>query len=91
VLYGCETWSLTFEEEHRLRFFEKRVLRKISGLKREEDRSWRKLRNDELHSLYFSLDIVRVIKIKEDEVGGTCGTHGGGERCLQGFDREARR
>jgi hypothetical protein len=28
--------------------------------------------------------------MKEDEVGGTCGTHGGGERCLQGFDREAR-
>jgi hypothetical protein len=29
--------------------------------------------------------------MKEDEVGGTCGTHGGGERCLQGFDWEARR
>jgi hypothetical protein len=29
--------------------------------------------------------------MKEDGVGGTCGTHGGGERCLQGFGREARR
>jgi hypothetical protein len=38
------------------------VLRKIFGLKREEDGSWRKLRNDELHNLYSSLNIVRVIK-----------------------------
>jgi hypothetical protein len=62
VLYGCETWSLTLREEHRLRVFEKRVLRRIFGPKREEDRSWRKLHNDELHSLYSSLNIVRVIK-----------------------------
>jgi hypothetical protein len=49
-------------EEHRLRVFEKSVLRKIFGPKREEDRSWRKLHNDELHNLYSSLNIVRVIK-----------------------------
>jgi hypothetical protein len=64
VLYGCKTWSLTLGEEHRLRVFEKRVLRKISGPKREEDGSWRKLHNDELHSLYSSLNIVRVIKAR---------------------------
>jgi hypothetical protein len=40
VLYGCETWSLTLGEEHRLRVFENRVLRKIFGPKREEDGSW---------------------------------------------------
>jgi hypothetical protein len=62
VMYGCETWSLTLEEEHRLRVFENRVLRKIFGPKRQEDRSWRKLHNDELHNLYSSLNIVRVIK-----------------------------
>jgi hypothetical protein len=62
VLYGCETWSLTFGEEHRLRVFENRVLRKIFGPKREEDGSWRKLHNDELHDLYSSPNIVRVIK-----------------------------
>jgi hypothetical protein len=56
VLYGCETWSLTLEEEHRLRDFENRVLRKIFGPKRE-----RELHNDELHSLYSSPNIVRVI------------------------------
>jgi hypothetical protein len=38
------------------------VLRKIFGPKREEDGSWRKLRNGELHSPYSSLNIVRVIK-----------------------------
>jgi hypothetical protein len=62
VLYGCETWSLTLGEKHRLRVFENRVLRKIFGPKREEDGSWRKLHNDELHCLYSSLNIVRVIK-----------------------------
>jgi hypothetical protein len=49
-------------EEHRLRVFENRVLRKIFGPKRESDGLWRKLRNDELHSLYPSPNIVRVIK-----------------------------
>ena len=36
VLYGCETWSLTLKEEHRLRVFENKVLRKIFGAKRCE-------------------------------------------------------
>jgi hypothetical protein len=62
VLYGCETWSLTLREEHRLRVYENRVLRKIFGPKREEDGSWRKLHNVELHDLYSSPNIVRVIK-----------------------------
>jgi hypothetical protein len=35
-LYGCETWSLTLKEEHRLRVFEKKVLRRIFGAKRDE-------------------------------------------------------
>jgi hypothetical protein len=62
VLYGCETWSLTLREEHRLRVFENRVLRRIFGPKREEDVSLRKLHKDELHSMYSSPNIVRVIK-----------------------------
>jgi hypothetical protein len=61
LLYGCETWFLTLREEHRLRIFENRVLR-IFEFKREEDGSWRKLQNDELHSLYSSPNIFRVIK-----------------------------
>jgi DNA-binding transcriptional regulator PaaX len=49
-------------EEYRPRVFEKSALRVISGPKREEDGLWRKLHNDELHGLYFSPNIVRVIK-----------------------------
>jgi hypothetical protein len=49
-------------EEHRLRVFENRVLRRIFGPKREEDGSWRKLHNDELHDLYSLPNIVMVIK-----------------------------
>jgi hypothetical protein len=62
VLYGCDTWSLTLKEEHRLRVSENGLLRRIFGPRREEDRSWRKLHNDELRSLYSSLNIVRVIE-----------------------------
>jgi hypothetical protein len=62
VLYGCETWSLTFGEEHRLTVFEKRMLRRIFGLISEEDGSWSKLHNDEIHSLYSSPNILKVIK-----------------------------
>jgi hypothetical protein len=49
-------------EEHRLRVSENRVLRTAFGPKREEHRSWRKLHNGELHSLYSSPNIVRMIK-----------------------------
>jgi hypothetical protein len=64
ALHGCKTWTLTLGEEHRLRVFENRVLRKISGSKTEEDGSWRKVHNDELHDLYSSPNIVRVIKLR---------------------------
>ena len=50
-------------EERRLRVFEKRVLRKIFGPKRDEvTKEWRKLHNEELNDLYCSPNIVRVIK-----------------------------
>jgi hypothetical protein len=62
VLYGCETWSLTLREVHRLRVYENRVLRRIFGPKSEEDRSSIKLHNNELHNLYSSPNIVKVIK-----------------------------
>jgi hypothetical protein len=52
-------------EEHRLRVFGNRVLRKIFGPKREEDGSWRKLHSDEFHSLCSSPNIVRVIKSRK--------------------------
>jgi hypothetical protein len=63
VLYGCETWSLTLREEHRLSVFENRVLRRIFGPKRDEVKGgWRKLHNEELHSLYSSPSIITMIK-----------------------------
>ena len=50
VLYGCETWSLTLKEESRLRVFEKKVLKKIFGPKRDEvTGKWRKLHKEELN------------------------------------------
>jgi hypothetical protein len=62
-LYGCETWSVTLREEHRLRVFENRVLRRIFGPKTDEvTGEWRRLHNEELNDLYSSLNIIRVIK-----------------------------
>jgi hypothetical protein len=58
VLYGCETWSLTLREEHRLR-----ILRRTFGPKRDEETGgWRKLHNEELHNLYSSPSIIRMLK-----------------------------
>jgi hypothetical protein len=63
VLFGCVTWYLTLREEHRLRVFENRVLRRIFGPKRNEvTGEWRKLHNEELRNLYSSPSIIRIIK-----------------------------
>jgi hypothetical protein len=63
VVYGCETWSLTLREEHRLRLFENRVLRRIYGPKRDQvTGEWRKLHNEELRDLYSSRNTIRIIK-----------------------------
>jgi hypothetical protein len=63
VLYGCETWSLTLRREHKLRVFENRVLRKIFGPKRDGVAGgWRKLHNEELHDLYSSPSIIKILK-----------------------------
>jgi hypothetical protein len=63
ALYGCETLSLTLRDERRVRVFEKRVLKRIFGPKRDEvTGEWRKLHNEELNVLYCSPNIVRVIK-----------------------------
>jgi hypothetical protein len=80
VLYGCETWSLTLREEHRLRMFENRVLRRIFGPKRDKvTGEWRKLHNEELHNLYSSPDIIRQVKSRQMRWAGHV-AHMGEER-----------
>jgi hypothetical protein len=65
VLYGCETWSLVLREEHRLRMFENRVLRRVFASKRDEvTGEWRILYNEELHDLYSSSSIIRIMKAR---------------------------
>jgi hypothetical protein len=62
-LYGCENWSLTPREEHRLRVFENRVLRRKFWPKRDGvTGEWRRLYNEERNNLYSSPNIIRVIK-----------------------------
>jgi hypothetical protein len=84
VLYVCETWSLTLWEKHRLGVFENKVLKGIFGPKREEDKSWRKLHSDELHDLYSSPNIVRVIKSRRMRWAGHVARMERGE-VLTGF------
>jgi hypothetical protein len=63
ILYGCETWSLTLREEHRLGVFENKVLRRIFGPKRDEvTGGWRKMHNEELRDMYSSPSIIRIIE-----------------------------
>jgi hypothetical protein len=81
VLYGCETWSLTLREEQSLRVFEKRVLRRIFGPKRDEATGeWRRLHNKELNDLYSSPNITWVIKLRRMTWVGHV-AHMGEKRC----------
>jgi hypothetical protein len=90
VLYGCETWSLTLREEHRIRAFENRVLRIIFGPKRDEvTGEWRKLHNEEVHNVYSSPNIIRQIKSRRIRWEGHVTRMR--EECVQGFDGKSRR
>jgi hypothetical protein len=63
VFCGCETWSATLREEHRLRVFENRILRRIFGPKAKEvTGEWRKLHSEELYILYSPPNIILQIK-----------------------------
>jgi hypothetical protein len=73
VLYGCETWSLTLKEERRLRVFENRDM--VTG-------ECRKLHNEELHDLYSSPNIVRVIKSRRMRWAGHVARMGRRDSCI---------
>jgi hypothetical protein len=80
VLYGCETWSLTLREEHRLRVFEKSLLTKMFGPKGDEATGgWRKLHNEQLHDC--SPSIIRMIKPRRMRWAGMW-HDGGEEECV---------
>jgi hypothetical protein len=81
VLYGCENWPLTLREEYRLGVFENRVLRRIFGPRRDEvTGGLRKLHNEELHNLYSSPSIIRIIKSRRMRWAGHVARMGGEER-----------
>jgi hypothetical protein len=84
----CETWPLTLKEEHRLRVYENRVLRRMFGRKGEEvSGGCRRQHNEALRNLYASPHIIRVIKSRRmrwvDHVA--CN---GGEKCIRNFGRK---
>jgi hypothetical protein len=90
ILYWCETVFLTLREEHRLRVFENRVLRRIFGPKRDAvTRGWRKVHNEELHGLYSSPSIFKVIKARKMRWAGHVARMGKVRGCIQHFGLEA--
>jgi hypothetical protein len=89
VLYGCETRSLTLREECRLRVFENRVLRTVSGPKKDKViGEWRKLPNKELNDLYSLSNMVRVVKSRRMNWAGHVACMGG-YRYAQGVGGKA--
>jgi hypothetical protein len=74
--------------KHRLRVFENRVLRRIFGPKRDEaTRGWRKLHNEELHNLYSSSNIIRMIKSRR--MSRTCSTNGREDEFIEDIGGKA--
>jgi hypothetical protein len=60
--------------------FQNRVLWQIFWRKRDEvTGQWRRLHNEELYDLYSSPNIIRVMQMKKNKMGGACGTNGGAE------------
>ena len=89
VLYRCETWSLTLQEERKLSVSENMVLRRIIVPRRDEVMGeWRRLYNEELLTQYCAGD-----KIEKNEMGWACGAFGWGEGgCIRSWwgDRRER-
>jgi hypothetical protein len=79
VLYGCEIWSVTLREEHRLW-----VIRRIFGPKRDEvTGEWTKLHSGKLHNLYSSPDIISQIKSRRMRWAGHVARMGEGRNVYR--------
>ena len=75
--------------EHRLRIFDKRMLRKILGLERAKvTGDWKTIVHLGVSYLVILIKYCMGGEIKKNETGGACGTYGRQERCIQGFGRE---
>jgi len=72
AVYGSECSVLTENIKQKLLVFERRLLRRISGPTQETNGEWRQKTNKELENLISHENIVRHIKSKETELGGTC-------------------
>jgi hypothetical protein len=68
VLYGCETWSLTLREDHRLKTFENWALRRIFGLETDEETGSRRLHED-AHDPYSSPNIMKISSRRKEWSG----------------------
>jgi hypothetical protein len=90
VSYGCETWSVKLKENHKLRVFKNRVLRRTFGSSRNEVmEEWSKLHSGELYNLYSSPTIIRQIKSRRMSWVGHVACMG--EKSVQGFGGKAQR
>jgi len=83
-LYGCETWSVALSEGHRLKVFENRVPRKISGPNRDKvtgkEEGYIK-RSSKIHSLLITKHYL-ADQVKKNEMGRVCGTYGRLGSCM---------
>jgi hypothetical protein len=84
-LYGYKTWSLILKEEHRLRVFENRVLRKIFGHKKEITGGCIRMHSEKLHNLYDSPNIIRVIMSRRVTWTGHVASMREMRKCTQNF------
>jgi hypothetical protein len=82
VLHRCETWSLTLREKRRLRVFENRMLSRIFGPNRDEVTGRRKVHNEELHNLYSSVSVIKIIKSRRMKWAGIVACMVGDEECI---------
>ena len=88
VLYGCETWPVMLREEHGLRVCENWVLGKKFGPKRKDiTGNWRKLHSEELHDLYSSPNVIRVLKSRRIVLAGYV-AYMGEKKYIQNSDKE---